>query len=49
MIESKTFIPKSTDADQKEVYRELALTQEEISKISRAGTPDSCVSSSQDD
>ncbi|WP_176317647.1 hypothetical protein [Burkholderia vietnamiensis] len=49
MIESKTFIPKSTDADQEGAYRQLALTQEEISKISRAGNPESGVSSSKDD
>lgn len=49
MIESKTFIPKSTDIDQKEAYRELALTQEEISRISRAGIPESGFSSSQGD
>ncbi|WP_176000216.1 hypothetical protein [Burkholderia vietnamiensis] len=49
MIESKTFIPQSIDTDQKEAYRDLALTQEEISKISRGRTRDTGISSSQGD
>lgn len=49
MIESKIFIPQSIDTDQKEAYRDLVLTQEEISKISRGRTLETVVPSSQGD
>ncbi|MDO5947184.1 hypothetical protein [Burkholderia cepacia] len=47
MIESKTFIPKSPDTDQKDAYRQLALTQEEFSRISLDRTRETGVSPSQ--
>ncbi|CAB3754238.1 hypothetical protein LMG29542_02287 [Paraburkholderia humisilvae] len=38
MIDSKTCIPKANGTDQKDVYRELALTQEEVYQVSGTGS-----------